>query len=239
MDPEFQTEQGSVAAAAAHALPAERLAFIRKTYLHVAGALAAFTLLEFAFFMTGMPETMLAGLAQLPYSWLVVMAAFLGVSWLASRFAESSSNRGLQYAGLAIYVLAESVIFMPLLLMASMIGGADLIGHAALLTSMLVIGLTVAVFTWQTDFSWLGPILCVGGFVALGLCVASAFMGFSLGLGFSAIMILFAAGAILYDTSNILHHYRTDQYVGAALALFASIALLFWYVLRLLMRLRD
>jgi FtsH-binding integral membrane protein len=35
-----------------------------------------------------------------------------------------------------------------------------------------------------------------------------------------------------------LHHYRTDQYVAAALALFASVALLFWYVLQLFMN-RD
>jgi FtsH-binding integral membrane protein len=50
-------------------------------------------------------------------------------------------------------------------------------------------------------------------------------------------MILLASGYILYDTSNVLHHYRTDQYVAASLALFAAVALLFWYVLRLLMEL--
>ena len=71
------------------------------------------------------------------------------------------------------------------------------------------------------------------------MIVAAVVLGFNLGLLFSALMIVFAAGAILYDTSNILHHYRTDQHVAAALSLFASIALLFWYVLRLLMRLRD
>ena len=52
-------------------------------------------------------------------------------------------------------------------------------------------------------------------------------------------MIGFACGYILYDTSNILHHYRTDQHVAASLALFASVALLFWYVLRLLMALSS
>jgi FtsH-binding integral membrane protein len=52
---------------------------------------------------------------------------------------------------------------------------------------------------------------------------------------FSAAMIVLACGYILYDTSNVLHHYRTDQYVAAAVALFASVALLFWYVLRIMM----
>ena len=47
-------------------------------------------------------------------------------------------------------------------------------------------------------------------------------------------LVLFGA-AILYDTSNVLHHYPEDRYVGAAVQLFASVALLFWYVLQVLM----
>jgi FtsH-binding integral membrane protein len=52
-------------------------------------------------------------------------------------------------------------------------------------------------------------------------------------------MIAYAAGAILYNTSNVLHHYRPDQHVAASLALFASVALLFWYVLQLVIALSD
>jgi FtsH-binding integral membrane protein len=48
-------------------------------------------------------------------------------------------------------------------------------------------------------------------------------------------MIAFAGAAVLYDTSNILHHYPQDKYVAASLELFASIALMFWYVLQLFM----
>ncbi|MDB4504381.1 Bax inhibitor-1 family protein, partial [Akkermansiaceae bacterium] len=88
------------------------------------------------------------------------------------------------------------------------------------------------------DFSFLGGILKVGGFVAIGVIVASTFIqGFNLGLWFSAIMVVFAGGSILHQTSNIIHHYRPDQHVAASLGLFASVALLFWYVLRILMSL--
>ena len=52
-------------------------------------------------------------------------------------------------------------------------------------------------------------------------------------------MIVLACGYILYDTSNILLHYRVGQHVAASLALFASVALLFWYVLQLVMSLRS
>jgi FtsH-binding integral membrane protein len=69
----------------------------------------------------------------------------------------------------------------------------------------------------------------------MALIVVSIVFGFNLGVWFSALMVVMACGYILYYTSNIMHQYRTDQYVAAALALFASVALLFWYVLRILM----
>ena len=65
----------------------------------------------------------------------------------------------------------------------------------------------------------------------------SAFGLLNLGTGFMMLMVLFAAGAILYDTSNVLHHYRTEQYVAASLALFASVGILFWYILQIVISL--
>ena len=52
-------------------------------------------------------------------------------------------------------------------------------------------------------------------------------------------MVLLASISILYSTSNIIHHYGTEQYVAASLGLFASVALLFWYVLRIIMMIRG
>ena len=48
-------------------------------------------------------------------------------------------------------------------------------------------------------------------------------------------MIVLASGSILYNTSAIMYHYAPGQHVAASLSLFASVALLFWYVLRLFM----
>ena len=63
----------------------------------------------------------------------------------------------------------------------------------------------------------------------------SMIFGFHLGTWFSVAMIGFAGAAILYDTSNIMHHYPQDRYVAASMSLFASIAMMFFYILRLLM----
>ncbi len=78
--------------------------------------------------------------------------------------------------------------------------------------------------------------LIIGSFLALGLVVASVLFGFTLGIVFSVVMVGLAAASILYTTSNILRHYRTDQYVAAALSLFAAVALLYFYILRILTR---
>jgi FtsH-binding integral membrane protein len=91
------------------------------------------------------------------------------------------------------------------------------------------------VFFTGKDFSFLRGILCWSGIVALVLIVAGVIFGFQLGTFFSVGMVALAGAAILYDTSNVLHHYPEDRYVAAALELFASVALMLWYVLRIFM----
>jgi FtsH-binding integral membrane protein len=169
-----------------------------------------------------------------------VLAAFMGVSTLANWWANSQTSRPLQYMGLLLYVVAETIIFLPLLFLAAIrTGGGEIILQAGIITGGLFAGLSAVVLLSRKDFSFLGPILGVGFFVALGFIVASLLFGFSLGNFFAFLMVAFAGGSILYNTSNILHKYRTDQHVAASLSLFASVALLFWYVLRIFMGSRN
>jgi FtsH-binding integral membrane protein len=223
---------------ALYAGASERAAFIRRTYAHLAVAVLAFIAVEWMLLQLpiagGIARAMTGG-----YSWLIVLAAFMGVSWLAERWANSETSPQMQYLGLGIFVVAEAVIFLPLLYIASNFASADVIPMAALITGFLFTGLTATVFITRKDFSWMRSILTIGGFVALGVIVASIIFEFSLGIIFSAIMVLFASVAILYDTSQVLHHYRKDQHVAASLSLFASVALLFWYVLRIVMSLSS
>lgn len=223
---------------AAHAVPSERAGFIRRTYTHLALAIVAFVIIEALLLQLPMAETMARTMTG-GYAWLVVLGAFMGVSWLAERWASSDASPRKQYLGLGIYVLAQAVIFLPLLYVAANFSSPDVIPMAALITAFLFVGLTVFVFTTKKDFSWMRGILMIGGFVALGAIAVSIIFGFSLGLIFSTVMVAYAACAILYDTSQVLHHYRTDQHVAASLSLFASVALLFWYVLRIVMGLSS
>jgi len=97
------------------------------------------------------------------------------------------------------------------------------------------------VFLTRGDYSHIRPILTIGSFVAIAFVIAACIFPFSnmIITIFCFAMVALASGCIIYQTSNILHHYRTDQHVAASLALFAAVALLFWYVLQILMRSRN
>lgn len=224
--------------AVAHSESSTRGSFIKKTYLHLVLAILAFVGFEMVWFSTGIVEVFAPIMFGSIISWFVVLALFMGVSYLADSWAKNSTSKGMQYAGLSLYVLAESLILAPLLFIANEIA-PQTIYIAGFLTIFLTIALTLIVFLTRTDYSFLRSIIAFGGVIALGLIVASAVFGFSLGIWFSAIMIGFAGAAILYDTSNIMLHYREDQYVAASLSLFASVALLFWYLLNLLLSLTS
>lgn len=211
----------------------ERVAFIRKTYAHLLFAILAFVGIEVALFATGLAEVIAH--AMLSVSWLLVLGLFMGVGWLADWWAHKDTSPGLQYMGLILYVVAEAIIFVPILYIASAYSDPSVIPSAAVTTLLVFAGLTVSVFATKKDFSFLRSGLMIAGFLAIGLIIAASLFGFELGLLFSVAMAGLAAGYVLYYTSNVLHHYNTNQHVAASLALFSAVALLFWYILRIFM----
>jgi uncharacterized protein len=215
----------------AQTTPELRAVFIRKTYLHLALAILAFVGVEFALFSSGIAETIAKVMSGSRITWFIVLAAFMGVSALANSWASSQKSSAMQYVGLGLYVLAEAIIFVPLLYIAAYYGGEDVIMKAGMLTFALFLGITSVAFITRQDFSFLGPILAIGGFVAMGFIAVSLIFGFSLGNVFAFVMVAFAGTAILYSTSNVMHKYHHTQHVAASLTLFAGIALLFWYIL--------
>lgn len=214
----------------------ERARFLTRTYNHLFGAMAAFAAIEAALFATGLAPV-IAG-ALLGTSWLLVLGGFVVVSWLASRVAHRAESKLAQYAALGGFVVAEAILFVPLLVLANHFAPGA-IASAGLVTIVGFAALTGVVLWSRRDFSFLGTLLTWGGVMALVAIGAAVVFGFQLGTLFSVAMVGLAGGAILYDTSNVLHHYPEDRYVAASLELFASVALLFWYVLRLFVAARD
>ena len=224
----------------AQASPADRAKFIQNTYLHLAGAIATFIVVEFLFFQTGIAEVLFNVVVSTRFAWFIFIGGFSILGWLSRELTAKADSINLQYIGLGIYIIGEALIFAPILYLAQYYtGDPNLIPTAAILTLFMFGGLTTVAFTTRKDFYFLGSILKVGAFVALGLIICSILFGFQLGIIFSGAMILFACAAILYDTSNIIHRYRTRQHVAASLQLFASVALLFYYVVSLLIKLNS
>ncbi len=223
--------------AAADAGVDERADFITKTYMHLAGAVGCFAILEYGLLqLPGVDRFAMAMFSG--WNWLIVMAAYMGVSYLAQKWAQSATSVSTQYLGLGLYVVVEAVIFLPILFIASTFY-ENAIATAAIITGVTFVGLTAIVFATRKNFTFLGPILGVCGMAAMGVMICAVLFGFNLGLVFTGAMIALMCGYIVYDTSNVLHNYRIGQHVAAALALFASIVTLFWYILRLVMILND
>jgi FtsH-binding integral membrane protein len=216
-----------------------RANFLRKTYLHLLTALLAFAGLS-ALVINVFDQQIgpFVGRVLSGYNFLFLLGGVMVVSYLADRWARSDTSKPLQYFGLSLYVLAEVILFIPLLYIANRYAPGA-ITSAGILTGVVFGGLTLTVLLTKTDFSFLRSALAIGGFAAIGLVVCAIVMGFSLGVWFSVAMIVLAAGAILYQTSNVLHHYNPEQYVAASLALFASVTLMFWYVIQLFMHMEE
>ncbi len=216
----------------------KRVAFYKKTYTHLAMAVLLFVIVEWVFFQIEPIVNFAFSMTQ-GWRWLVMLGGFMLATSYAEKMAHKTHDLNKQYLGLLLYVVAEAFIFIPLIGMAMMIaesGGANILNQAAILTLSLFTGLSAIVLITKKDFSFLKSILAIGFFIAIGLIVAGMLFGFNLGLWFSVGMVVLASGSILYQTSNMVHKYAEDQYVGASLGLFASLMLLFWYILSILSR---
>ena len=208
-----------------------RSEFVWKTYAHVVGAILAFAGVSAYLYQSGISERIAMPMLN---NWLLVLGAFMLVGWGASHVAHRVQSVPAQYAALAFFVVAEALIFAPLLFIAASVQ-PGIIEAAAGVTLLGCAGLIGVAMITRKDFSFLRGLLVWGGILALVAIVSAVLFGFQLGTWFMVAMIGFAGAAVLYDTSNIMHHYPKHLYVAASLALFSSIALMFWYVLQFFM----
>jgi hypothetical protein len=212
----------------------ERIDFIKQTYLHLGGAIIACVGLTTMLFNSEFGQRFAMSMAQ---NWLMVIVMFMVGGWVASKWAYSGGSAAKQYLGLGLYVVLEAFIFMPLLMVVKAKAAAQgvevssLIGSAGVITTITFGGLSLFALTSKKDFAFLGGMLRMLLFVAIGFVIASVVFGFSIGNFFAAAMVALMGGFVLYDTSNIMRRYPIGSHVAASLSLFATIATMFYYVL--------
>ena len=210
----------------------DQQSFLRATYGHLLGAVAAFIGLEYVFFVTGVAAALVPIMTS---NWLIVLGGFMLLGFVTRYFTARSSTPGMQYLEMAVTIVLQAVIFIPLLAYAVYFTDGSVLYTAAIVT-LAIFGVMSAVVAYSgKDFSFLGPFLAVIGIAALVAIVGAVLFSVSLGFYFALAMAVFAAVTVLYETSKVLHSYGPGQHIAAATGLFASVALLFYYVLMALM----
>jgi FtsH-binding integral membrane protein len=207
-------------------------------YQHLLAAVVAFVAFEALLINLGIAREIYELVSGGGGRWLIVLGGFMVVNWLATNAAHDILNPSRQYAGLFGMAAGEALIFAPFLHYVFEVegGGTTTVLAAAVITAIGFAGLSVVALVTRADLSFLRPLLLWTGVCALVLIVGALLFGFELGVWFSVAMIALAGGSILYQTQTIMRRYPAEAYVGAAVQLFASVMLLFWYVLRLLAR---
>ena len=114
----YRSPMNSFAAVAA---ADERAGFITKTYLHLAGAITLFVIIESLLLNMPGVENLVGLMIGGRFSWLIVIGLFMLVSHLADRWARTAIDPATQYMGLILYVVAQAFIFVPLLYIARVV----------------------------------------------------------------------------------------------------------------------
>ncbi len=212
-----------------------RTAFMGRVYARLVAGVAAFVLIELYLFTSGLAVAITEFVFST--SWLLILGGFMVVSWLANSVALRATTPGSQWGGYLLLVAANALIFAPMLVIAEV----QVPGTVAAAGQYSIAGfviLSVIAHRSARDFTWLGATLRWFGVLALVAIVIAVVTGSALGTWFSLAMIGFAGAAILYETQVILRETPPGRETAAAMALFSSLALLFWYVLRLFMERR-
>ena len=209
--------------------------FLVRVYQHLLAAIVAFVAFEALLINLGLAKAMYDWLSGSGIMWLAILGGFMVGSWIATNAAHDILEPSRQYAGLFGMAALYSVLFAPFLhyIFEVQKGGTATVGTAAIITAVGFAGLTAVGLTTRSDLSFLRPLVLWGFVSALLLIVAGALFGFELGIWFSVAMITIAGASILYQTQSIMRRYPSEAYVGAAVQLFSSVMILFWYVLRL------
>ena len=215
--------------------PQVRADFMRRVYTRLVAGVAAFVLIEAYLFTSGLAVAITEFVFST--SWLLILGGFMVVSWLANSVALRAATPASQWGGYLLLVAANALIFAPMLVIAEL----QVPGTVAQAGQYAVGGfvvLSVIAHRSSRDFTWLGASLRWFSILALAGIALAVLTGFQLGTWFSLAMIGFAGAAILYETQVILRETPPGRETVAAMALFSSLALLFWYVLRLFMERR-
>ncbi len=208
----------------------ERLGFLKKVYGLLAASLLSATVGAFLGMGPLLPIVASMGLLSFVF--------FIG-SFFFLMFAQRKP--GLNMVALFSFTTIAGLMIGPMLYSFVAVGAGSVVVEALALTTITFVGLTAYVFISKKDFSFMSGFLMTGLIILIvgGLLNAFFFQSPMMRFAFAGAGVLLFSGFILYDTSNILRRYSTDDYVSATVALFLDVFNLFIHLLALLGLSRD
>jgi len=211
---------------AAQASVEERMGFVRKVY----ALFFAATLFAVGGVGVGLmfPPVMMAIIA---HPWITFFALLGGVMGAqAVRLVP-----GVNLLALFAFTAFTGVVISPAIAIYTRMNPAS-IWQAGLLTVGIFGGLTAYVFASKKDFSFMRGMLTTGLIVVFLAVVLNLFIvgSSALSFGISCAALLLFSGFVLYDTSNIIRRYPTNEYVAGALSLYLDAFNIFLALLRIL-----
>jgi len=206
---------------AASVTTTERLVFIKKVYSLLAMSMGSAAVGAYLgsgpLLLLVAPNIMLFFILQIA---LIFFASF------------AARKPGLNMVALFSFTTVSGLTLGPLLYQV----GPSIAAEAFALTAITFAGLSMYVVYSKKDFSFMSGflmtgliVLVVGGLLNM-FFIQSGMMHFVM----SGASVLLFSGFILYDTSNILRYYGTDEYVSATLALYLDVLNLFIALLSIL-----
>ena len=161
---------------------------------------------------------------------ILMLVGFYGLMFLTYRLADSPTGilAAFAFTGFLGYSLG------PILNSFLSAGMGDVIGLALGGTALVFFCCSAYVLTTRKDMSFLSGMMMAGFVVLLVAVVANLFLNIpALHLAISVLFVLFSAGAILWETSNIIHGGETN-YIRATVSLYVSLYNIFVSLLSLL-----
>ncbi|HWS55207.1 MAG TPA: Bax inhibitor-1/YccA family protein [Pyrinomonadaceae bacterium] len=210
---------------AAEVSVSERMGFVRKVY----ALFFAATLFAIGGAGLGLSFTPLLRFAfEHPF---IMLFAMIGGVFAAQAVRHV---RGVNLVALFAFTTLTGVVISPLLYVLGRTNPGSILAAGALTVGIFG-GLTAYVFVSKRDFSFMRGMLTVGLIVVVVAALVNMFVVSSaFGFGIAATSLLLFSGFVLYDTSNIIRHYPTNEYVAGALSLYLDAFNIFLALLRLL-----
>jgi modulator of FtsH protease len=161
---------------------------------------------------------------------MLMMIGFYGLMFLTYRLADRPAGilAAFAFTGFLGYTLG------PLLSMLLAAGSGDIIMVALGGTALVFFCCSAYVLTTRKDMSFLSGMMMAGFVVLLVAVIANLFLHIpALSMAISVLFILFSSGAILWETSNIIHGGETN-YIRATVSLYVSVYNIFVSLLSIL-----